>query len=276
MEKRQPPSYTSRPDRSGSRNPDAKQAVAPPPEPTVESTFQSKFASLSLHKGDLIRLLDFPEAAIELIRQAIRSAWPSGLQDEREAYGSFELKLKGYPWLGRGDEAMHARRLMRSIFENLFDAGWILSLSTDVTKKNRDHDTMIFRYQDPAPTPRDWICISFSKMDRLRVMDAPPDMLDAIYEGIRDVTQEKMTHSMPNVWEVKLRGFPWEATVNQQTIMDARRLLLRLCAILEAHGFTVYASIDQKRNANPDRSETDTWHCCRPKQWSSGAPVYHA
>lgn len=170
---------------------------------------------------------------------------------------------------------MHARRLMRQIFQELFDAGWTLSLSTDVSKNTRDKDTLIFRYQTPPPAPRDWICVSFSKKDRLRVVDAPVAMTHAIHENIRDQIQELVTHPLPGIAEFKLHGNPWSSRSGGD-IMQARRLLLRLFAILESHGFTVYASIDQKADLDSEKSETDTWHCCRPKDWQQGAPVYHA
>ncbi|KAK5084432.1 hypothetical protein LTR05_005508 [Lithohypha guttulata] len=288
MEKQQPPTYTprvDRPDRADEslRSNQAEKQTSPetadgqpqnhastPPAPT----FQSKFASLSLHQHDRIRLLQFPDSAANTVRQAIQKSWPQGIQDQRHIHNSLELKLKGLPWLGPGSDAMHARRLMRTIFEDLFDAGWVLSLSTDVSKRNRDKDTLIFRQQIPPAKPRDWICVAFSKKDRLRVMDAPEELLDAIYEGIRDVIQEKVSHQMKGVWEVKLRGWPW-AAISGDDVMKARGLLLRLFAILESHGFTVYASIDQKADLDSEKGETDTWHCCRPKDWEIGAPVYH-
>jgi len=284
MEKREPPSYSARPDRSTNDNQAEKQtssSTSPTTQPQQSNqpgpvpTFQSKFASLSLHQHDKIRLLDFPDEAVEVIKQVVQTGWPYGLQDSRTVHNSLELKLKGLPWLGPGSDSMHARRFMRKLFEALFDAGWILSLSTDVSKKTKDKDTLIFRYQNPPPKPRDWICVAFSKKDRLRVMDAPAELLDAIYEGIQDQIQEKESHPMSDVWEVKLKGWPWYSGRGDD-IMNARRLLLRLFALLESHGFTVYASVDQKADLDSEKSETDTWHCCRPKDWEAGAPVYHA
>lgn len=286
MEKREPPSYTARVDRpnrdtaekqsstSSTTSSDTIVGSSSTPATTIP-TFQSKFASLSLHHNDKIRLLDFPDEAVNVIKSAIRSGWPQGLQEQRNVFNCLELKLKGLPWLGLGSDSMHARRLMRQIFQELFDAGWVLSLSTDVSKKNKDKDTLIFRYQNPPPAPRDWICVAFSKKDRLRLMDAPIALTDAMHETMRDQIQELVPHPLPGVWEAKLKGWPWHSR-SSEDIMQARRLLLRLFAILESHGFTAYASIDQKADLDSEKSETDTWHCCRPKDWEPGAPVYHA
>ena len=287
MEKREPPSYSAWPGRSNNNNREKQELASTSASTTTNTdtsisteilvpTFQTKFASLSLHQNDKLRLLDFPDEAAEVIKLAISTGWPHGLQEHRTVHNSLELKLKGHPWLGLGTDSMHARRLMRQIFHHLFDAGWILSLSTDVSKKTRDKDTLIFRYQSPPPKPRDWICVAFSKKDRLRLMDAPIEVTNAVHEQIRDQIQEIVAHPLPGVWEAKLKGWPWSPLRDGEDVMNTRRLLLRLFAILENHGFTVYASIDQKADIDSERSETDTWHCCRLKDWERGAPVYHA
>lgn len=112
-------------------------------------------------------------------------------------------------------------------------------------------------------------------------MDAPVEVTNAMYAGMRDLIQELVDHPLPGVWEAKLKGWPWRS-IDAESVMNARRLLLRLFAILESYGFTVYASIDQKADLDSEKSETDTWHCCRPLDWEllniveAGAPVYHA
>lgn len=74
------------------------------------------------------------------------------------------------------------------------------------------------------------------------------------------------------VHEIKLDGSPWFC--NGTKTMKVRELLLTFLEVLESEGWSVYASVDQK-DAAQDYSETDTWHCCRPKGWVRGAPVYH-
>lgn len=287
MSKAEPPSYSAGPSQPSRNNQPEKQASTSASASTdtsaeasastslVTAPFQTRFASLSLHQNDQLRLLGFPDETVDVVKRAIKAGWPHGLQDQRTVHGCIELKLKGNPWLGPGVDSMHARHLMRTIFQHLFDAGWILSLSTDVSKHTKDKDTLIFRYQNPPPKPRDWISVAFSKRDRLRLMEAPIAVTDAMHEGIRDQIQELVSHPLPNVWEAKLKGWPWFSR-DAESVLNARRLLLRLFAILESHGFTVYASIDQKADRDKEKSETDTWHCCRPKDWEQGAPVYHA
>lgn len=246
------------------------------PSVPAKPAFRTAFASLSLHMWDRMRLLNFPPHIVDLVRDIIRRTWPGGVQDQRPYAGSFEFKLTGYPWRGHSEEGMHARRLVRTILAELFAQGWVLAFSTDVSKKQNDIDTMLFRYQDPAPAPCEWMSISFSRSDRLRLIDAPQDMIANVVQLLQSATQKQEPFYMPGIFELKLWGNPWWAT-GEET-MDARRLLLQLVQCLEEHGFTVYASIDQKSGAGGDNGgrETDTWHCCRRIGWVPGEPVFHA
>jgi len=241
----------------------------------LASSFRTAFASLSLHMTDRIRLLQFPIPIIQTVQTAIVKSWPRGIQGTRDYYGSREFKLRGNPWSGQSEEAVHSRRLMCTVLAALFDAGWLLRLSTDVSKKQMDKDTLIFRQQVPAPAPCEWMCISFSRSDRLRFIDAPADFVKYMLQKLQRDTQSHSPH-MPGVYELKLRGTPWNADGDET--MYARKLLLVLIAGLEEYGFTVYASIDQKTGPGGDsrRSETDTWHCCRTIGWMPGMPVFHA
>jgi hypothetical protein len=243
--------------------------------PAGNTPFRTHFASLSLHMTDRIRFLQFPKDITNAVQSTVTSVWPMGLQDTRDYYGSWELKLRGNPWRASGDEATYSRRLMCKVFETLYNRGWLLSLSTDVSKKQLDKDTLIFRSQNPAPQPCQWMCISFSKNDRIRFIDAPQDVVAAMITALQPVLQSHEQFRLTGVYELKIRGYPWLATGGET--MGARKILLALMEGLERHGFTVYASIDQKTGPGGDshRSESDTWHCCRLVGWTPGQPVFH-
>lgn len=237
-------------------------------------SFSTAFASLSMHMTDRIRLFRFPEHITQVIQQAIITSWPQGIQDTREYCGSYEFKLKGNPWRSVSDEATHSRRLMNSILEALFNNGWVLSLSTDVSKKLEDKDTLVFRHQDPAPAPHQWLCVSFSRTDRIRFYDAPPELVQDVCQQLLPYKQSDGFYKLPGVYEFKIRGNPWYPSGAES--MYGRAILLDLITVMEKHGFTVYASIDQKSTSSDTSRETDTWHCCRAAGWTPGAPVFHS
>jgi hypothetical protein len=89
-------------------------------------------------------------------------------------YGdSYEIKVHGNPWRrsAGSEEAVGARRLIRAMFSTLHASGWVLMLSTDISRKRREKDTLMFRYQDPAPAECDWCCIGFARNDRIKFID---------------------------------------------------------------------------------------------------------
>jgi hypothetical protein len=134
--------------------------------------FQTRFASVSMHMEDRLRFLHFPDETFNICRQVVHTAWKRGIQDEREYGGSMEIKLYGHPWRGAGDESVDARRLICAILGALHGQGWVLTLSTDISKKNWDKDTLLFRHQVPSPAECEWCCIGFSKTDRIKFIDS--------------------------------------------------------------------------------------------------------
>lgn len=238
------------------------------------ASFSTAFASLSMHMTDRIRLLRFPQHITHIVQQAIEASWPRGIQDTRGYCGSFEFKLHGNPWSCLADEAVYSRRLINNILEALFNNGWILSLSTDVSKKIMDKDTLIFRHQDPPPPPHQWLAVSFSRTDRIRFYDAPPELVRDVCQQFRPHIMKDGPFRLPEVYELKLRGCPWYPSGSES--MYGRELLLDLITVMERHGFTVYASIDQKATSSDSSGETDTWHCCKDRDWTPGAPVFHS
>jgi hypothetical protein len=133
--------------------------------------FQTRFASVSMHMEDRLRFLHFPDQTFNICRQVVHTTWKRGIQEEREYGGSMEIKLYGHPWRGSGEESVDARRLICAILGALHSQGWVLTLSTDISKKNWDKDTLLFRHQVPSPAECEWCCIGFSKTDRIKFID---------------------------------------------------------------------------------------------------------
>lgn len=242
-------------------------------DPSTSTPFRSNFASVSLHMGDRIRFLQLPDEVVVAIRSRVKDAWPRGIQDERNYYGSWELKMRGNPWMPAGDDAIHARRLTREIMSGLYNLGWVLYISTDISRKTNDKDNLFFRHQDPAPAPAEWFSLTFSKGDRLRLIDAPTEVVSAVINALSLETQSHAPYRLPGVYELKFKGYPFMSSGGET--IAARTLVLKLLSVLECHGFTVNASIDQKYGGEHS-NETDTWHLCRPQGWAPGQPVYHA
>ncbi|KAG9233261.1 hypothetical protein BJ875DRAFT_52611 [Amylocarpus encephaloides] len=243
--------------------------------PAYAAAVQTIFASLSLHQGDRIRMLHFPDSDVAAMKTVIKGSWQKGLQGERNYGGSYEYKMYGYPWRGQGSDAITSRILMREVFASLFSQGWILHASTDVSKKEFDKDTMIFRKQQQPPPESEWFAISFNMSDRLRLIGADGGLISDVRELLKHIKlwqNEDWKDKNLNAREFKLWGRPWWAS-GEET-MKTRLLLLRLLELLEARGWSLYASVDQSTAGN-DSSETDSWFCVRDKSWVEGSAVFH-
>lgn len=240
------------------------------------SPFKTSFAAISLHKSDRIRLLQFPQSDIVAIRGIIKKSWPRGIQDERTYSSSYEFKLSGYPWSGQGPDAIPSRIVMRGIFAYLFSIGWILHASTDISKKEFDKDTLIFRKQQTPPPESEWISISFNQRDRLRLIGANTELIASFREllkSMRLLQEEFWKDKYNNAWEFKINGYPWYA-MGEETV-KTRLLVLRMVETLETHGWSLYSSLDQSNGHGENTSEADSWFCVRDKQWVPGMAVFH-
>ena len=240
------------------------------------SPSKTSFACISLNIRDRIRLIQFPQHDITAISSVIQSSWPRGIQDQRNYSSAYEFKLKGYPWIGRGSEAISSRIVLREIFAYLFSVGWILYASTDISKKEDDKDTMIFRKQRLPPPESQWISISFNQSDRLRLIGADADLIAAFGELLRNMNllkEEFWKERQSNAWEFKLHGYPWYARGEES--VKTRLLGLRMIETLENHGWSLYSSLDQSDGQGETTSDADSWFCVRDKQWVPGMTTFH-
>ncbi|KAK9375221.1 uncharacterized protein V1513DRAFT_431098 [Lipomyces chichibuensis] len=245
------------------------------PEQSASATpFRTKFASLSMHMTDRIRLLRFPDRDVTQILNIIRLSWPRGIQDTRDYDAAKEVKLYGRPWSlsSWGAERTEARRLICQILHGLFDMGWILQASVDISKKEYDKDTLLFRYQQPPPPSCIWMSISFNRSDRLQLIDVPQELGPLLVQAYGEKVQDYQFKG--SVFEIKFRGYPWQADGTET--VQTRLMLLTLLECLEQQGFSLYASIDQDSGSeSSNSSEADTLFCNRQADWTPGAPIYH-
>ncbi|KAJ6781982.1 hypothetical protein PWT90_01268 [Aphanocladium album] len=266
------------------------QASAPPPaynasvgssaSPAGATPFQTSFASLSLHMSDRIRFVQFGKDDIAAVRTVIQQVWREGVQAERPYSVSYEFKLRGRPWSGSGTGAyaVPAITLMRDIFACLYARGWIMTSSTDISRKEFDKDTLIFRRQGAAPPPASWMALSFKQGDKIRLLGAPQDLLGAMgsmLTSMRLLQAQSVKNASQAQYEFKLHGYPWSAT--GEATMQARLLILRMVELLERHGWSLYASIDQNSGPSGDSgySETDVWYCVKSSDWTPGSIILH-
>ena len=238
--------------------------------PPYTPATRAALASLTISKMDRIRLISFPRTIIDAVEETVQSSWPRGIQNTREYNGSHEIKLCGWPWSCSGDELILAARLMCRIIAMLYTHGWVPGLATNLSRRPENKAGLIFRHQQLAPNPCEWIAISFNGNDLLHFVDAPTSLVQAVAADLSLVTKSHQPHKLQDVYEFKIYGQPWSAF--GQDSMQAWKMAVKLMETLEAHGFIVCASINQHGGAQA--IEDNTWYCYRREGWVPGVPVH--
>ncbi|KAF0700277.1 Aste57867_9185 [Aphanomyces stellatus] len=219
------------------------------------------FACLSLHCDNVLRLTDFPAAATSWIQQAATDAWPRGVTSITPTNdGTVRIQLNGSPWSAkRASDAVQSCRLMLAILRRLMQAGYLLVGTTDVDCAADSKDMLLFEaHGDVDVSPR--LCsIAMSQHDILRVIDAPPALLDTLRTLLQDyVVPSSSSPTSPTaqggVAQFKLGYSPWGIGAKS----TGRFVVLKLLALLRAHGWHLYGSIRHCYEA--DKSGKDTWY----------------
>ncbi|KAG8814055.1 hypothetical protein FRC17_001305 [Serendipita sp. 399] len=183
----------------------APSSIVPPLKRQTRKPLGTTHACISLNRTDRLRLIKFPQSAVEAIKAAISRSWPKGIQGEGEHAGSTEFQMRGNPWGGDGSEAVPAIYMMCEIMSAVYHLGWMLMMATDISKRAMDKDTLIYRQGD-IPSPCVFMAVSFNDGDKLRLINASNEVINAV-KNIWGGNVQRESWKLDNVaWEFKLAG----------------------------------------------------------------------
>ncbi|XP_023342156.1 uncharacterized protein LOC111711902 [Eurytemora carolleeae] len=197
---------------------------------------------------DKLLFLNLPGVLVGKVSQLVETIW--GIQDsktyEKTKNGcTLQLKLVGSPWSGvSGEYSIKIRKLILSVLK-LFQ-----SHSIHFTAKvnfNRSTDSVFFLCDESSfslATPENMFCLSLNKYDRLRVIEAPSDVLHLLPGLIQQswpygIQQVRDYHSSQ---EYKLGSSPWWC--DGEDGFHAKRLVSSLVAGLKFTGWDVLMSLN--------------------------------
>jgi hypothetical protein len=74
----------------------------------------------------------------------------------------------------------------------LYNHGWYLLTSTDISKKLLDKDSLIFQH-GVLPSQTSFFAISFNESDKLRLIGIPPELIPAVQQSLNpaDIQREE-------------------------------------------------------------------------------------
>ncbi|KAF9170130.1 hypothetical protein BGX21_002209 [Mortierella sp. AD011] len=223
----------------------------------VQFNQQVRVCCISLNESDKIRLIGTPPELTLPIRQAIAGSW-GPIQREGIYSGVPEFKLLGNPWYGQGVEAVNSRRLITAILRTMAQCGWNLIQAADVSKKERDKDSLFFETSVvPDVGQVDMFSMSFNRTDRIRLIDAP-EFVTSIVKGAilmqwrQGINMEQKYHKSH---EFKLNGNPFWADGFEA--VTSRVMLSQILAALRAQGYKLYSSVDI--SSGNDGHDVESW-----------------
>lgn len=241
-----------------SQNGVATSSTAPPPYESLSS----KFAIVSLNMMDRIRLIQFSSTDIDRILEVIHATWEQGVQNTRPYNASFEIQLKGHPWIHNLHGNMKSRRLVRALLQALHELGWVYDASVSLCKKPDEKDTLIFRKTTHPRPLHDWFSISFDQWHTLTVQDGPADICKQLAQRFSSNGWTKESTFLNDRMEIRLNEMYWVS--RKENCVQVRLILLTIIETLEESGFSLYASLTAANRAGAG-AESDMLVCARKR-----------
>ncbi|KAH6849981.1 hypothetical protein B0I37DRAFT_370381 [Chaetomium sp. MPI-CAGE-AT-0009] len=284
-----------------------------PFSPTSASTLPSSYATLSLHRSDTLRFLNFPASLTAALEPAILAAWPPGLESTPGGPNTgpaLEYKCKGRPFGYYGTQQhVGGIRLVRDVLAVLYRHGWELVTSVLCSRRYTAKDTLFFRNRAQAQAQAqagaagsalpavEWLALAPMGTDKLRVVydadgvrlhgaladddddsrhDHDHDHLGVLVSGVKKTLQEMGCFEKGD-WSHDSFEFKLKGTPwrsRGEASNSVRIMLMRLLELMEGHRWRLYAAFVQRTGADEDRI-LDTWYFVREKgeKGSKGQPV---
>ena len=199
---------------------------------------------ISLNKNDRLRCIDAPQDVTGCVKSMISQFWSRGIQGEKQKFNAYEFKLSGTPWWADGEMAVDSRLLICKIFEGLWSIGWRPQIAIDLSRKENDKSVLTFQRAPPMSVPI--FCLSLNWTDKIRVINAPKNVVDAIIGEIKRLWLFGVTRERPYgaSFEVKLKENPWSYGMTGHDGAHGRVLLLHLMKLLANMGWFLIISAD--------------------------------
>ena len=203
----------------------------------------AKVVCVAPGKQDTMVLLNHNERVKSMVENAIKDAWPSGIQrqEEQQVLGQtvHDIKMNGYPW--RTSEAnIDNNRIINMIVENLSKIN--LRLVGGINIKGGT-DSLFF-IEDPGSSAQ-FSSISLCQRNRLRLVDCKEEsqcVRQAIANsGFRIVDESEKEHHA----KMRLNGSPWHCSGSEA--VQARQLVARISEAMLQRGWALTDAIDISR-----------------------------
>ena len=213
------------------------------PNADVEGSRLARFA-ISLGSNDRLQVIDPNQNVVDCVRNALLQHWPLGLQNENQRFNVEDFRLHGSPWWSDGLDGITARFVVCKLFEALLSIGWRVQKPIRVTRNFKDKSFYIF--QECVPMYAPVFCLSLNHEDRIRLINAPQDVIEVVSSEIRKrwlfgIEKEGLCGISR---EIKLKRNPWSYEERDHDGAHGRVLLCHILKICASIGWFIILSAD--------------------------------
>ena len=199
---------------------------------------------INLHRNDRLRLIDAPPESINCAKSIVTKFWKPGVTKEMVKLNAYEFKLGGHPWWADGEESVKSRFFICKLVEGLMSIGWRVQIAINLTRKLNDKSVLTFQRCTPTSVPI--FCLSLNWTDKIRFINAPQNLVDALTAETKrvwlfGVARERMYGPS---FELKLNGNPWSYGMSGHDGAHGRVLLKYLIKTCANMGWFVILSAD--------------------------------
>jgi len=203
----------------------------------------AKVVSVAPGKLDTIVLLNHSERVKSMVENAIKDAWPSGIQrqEDKEVLGHtvHDIKMNGYPWQ-TSEANIDNNRIINMIVGNLSRINMRLVGGINI-KGGTDS---LFFIEDPGSNAQ-FSSISLCQRNRLRLIDCKEEsqcVRQAIADsGFRIEDESEKEHHA----KMRLNGSPWHSSGAEA--VQSRQLVARISEAMLQRGWALTDAIDISR-----------------------------
>merc|ERR1712088_988934 len=203
----------------------------------------AKVVCIAPGKQDTIVLLNHNERVKSMVENAIKDAWPSGIQwqEEQEVLGHtvHDIKINGYPWW-TSEANIDNNRIINMIVQNLSKINVRLVGGINI-KGGTDS---LFFIEDPGSNAQ-FSSISLCQKNRLRLVDCKEEsqcVRQAIVNSGFRIDDESLKEHHA---KMRLNGSPWHCSGVKA--VQARQLVARISEAMLQRGWALTDAIDISR-----------------------------
>lgn len=216
---------------------------------------QHKFAVVSLNQTDTLRLIECPSNLIDCTKNLVQQYWRHGLREQNDLRnGIYEFTFNGSPWWATEEDAVSARFFISMMFQKYMSLGWCLVTSLDICTRKSDKSIFIFKSCQPKTIIH--FCLSLNQVDKIRLINAPRDMVDVISQAVAEGWPPgiKFEGAFIGSHQIKLQGDAWGGGTGNEWLL-ARCMMAFVLKALTERGWRVVCSADvsAKYHQNSDK-----------------------